>query len=40
METQAKIIDKYISELDPQLIAAYSVGALLYSPATNQFIYL
>lgn len=39
MKTQEKIIETFISELDPQLVASHSVGALLYSPATNQFIY-
>lgn len=39
MENQTLIIEKLISAIKPQLKEAYSVGALMYTPATNDFIY-
>ena len=39
MENEIKIIEKLVSEMEAQLIEAYSIGALLYSPATNEFLY-
>lgn len=39
MRSYHKIADKIRAEFDPRLLAAYSVGALLYTPSTNPSIY-
>ena len=39
MSDEYSIIKQLISDFDPAVIEAYSVGALLYTPATNNYIY-